>query len=53
MTPDEMEACAELIEMALGAYLIAHPRATGPEVTALDLAHWVKATADNAKRNAN
>lgn len=53
LNPDEMEACAELIELALGAYLTAHPRAKGERVTAVELVQWVKTTAETAKRSTN
>lgn len=50
MTPDEMEATGELIDMALAAYLAAHPLAIPSKVTALQLIQWVKATAATAQR---
>ena len=53
MTPDEMEATAEVIDMALAAYLAAHPLAVPSKVTTLDLIKWVRATATKAKKGTN
>ena len=50
---EEMQASADIIELALTAYLQAHRRFRPEEVTAVQLIRWVKSCAERVNRSEN